>query len=77
MRRFMIPIALIAGLGLAPAFAANTPAPATNPAGSTYSTSATQTAAPDKKAACEKSWAAEKHHNGTKAAFLKSCIAKG
>lgn len=74
MRHFMIPIALIAGLGLAPAFAANTPSSNATPA-----THATQTSAPvqDKKAACEKSWAAEAHHTGTKEAFLKACIAKG
>jgi hypothetical protein len=74
MRQFMIPIVLIAGLGLAPAFAATTPSSNAAPA-----THATQTSAPvqEKKAACEKSWATEAHHNGTKGAFLKACIAKG
>lgn len=64
MRNLIVPAALAASLALgSAAFAATPQAHAAPHVG--------------KQQACETTWKAQKSHTGTRAAFMKACIAKG
>ena len=63
MRNLLVPVAVAASLMLgSSAFAATTTAPA---------------APANKREACEASWKTQKTHTGSRAAYMKACVAKG
>ncbi|TAJ68709.1 MAG: hypothetical protein EPO51_24515 [Phenylobacterium sp.] len=81
MRNVMIPMALVASIALgSTAFATPQPAAAKPvPMASAAATKAApgKTAVNGKQQACAKTWQGQKKHAGTRAAFMKSCVAKG
>ncbi|ODT88340.1 hypothetical protein [Phenylobacterium sp. SCN 70-31] len=73
MRNLLVPVAVAASLMLgSSAFAATTTAPAAPaPAKSAPAAHA------NKREACEASWKTQKTHTGSRAAYMKACVAKG
>lgn len=80
MPNVMIPMALVASIALgSTAFATTQPAAKPVPTASAAATKAApgKTAVNGKQQACAKTWQGQKKHTGTRAAFMKSCVAKG